>query len=169
MRDEPPWGLTGVCALFPVAHPLHRPATPAEHPTSRAVTWEGYVYCGEHLDHNVGAPPLQEAMWGGVRRAGLSLRYTLGRGEVLQEGAAMAVSVFDIWNEVDEFLTSTPTPSEILAFRPSPGAQERLRRLLDARASGALTTEEEAELNETLAVEHFMRRLKIRALAKVRA
>jgi hypothetical protein len=77
------------------------------------------------------------------------------------------VKVFDIWNEVDDFLTSTPTPQQILAFRPSPTVQERLHRLLDARSSRPLTAEEEAELNETLAVEQFMRRLKIRALAKV--
>ena len=81
----------------------------------------------------------------------------------------MAVKVFDIWNEVDEFLTSTPTPKQILAFRPSPAAQERLHYLLDANCSRPLTADEEAELSETLAVEQFMRRLKIRVLAKVKA
>jgi hypothetical protein len=81
----------------------------------------------------------------------------------------VAVKAFEIWHEVDEFLTSTPTPKQILAFRPSPAAQERLRRLLDANGSRSLTAEEEAELNETLAVEQFMRRLKVRALAKVQA
>jgi hypothetical protein len=81
----------------------------------------------------------------------------------------VAVKIFDIWNEVDEFLTSTPTPQQILAFRPSQAAQERLRRLLDANGSRQLSDEEEAELNEALAVENFMRRLKVRALAKVQA
>lgn len=81
----------------------------------------------------------------------------------------MAVRVFDIWNEVDEFLTSTPTPKQILAFRPSEAAQERLRFLLDADHTRPLTDDEEAELNEILAVENFMRRLKVRALAKVQA
>ena len=79
---------------------------------------------------------------------------------------AVAVRVFDIWNDVDEFLTSTPTPQQILAFRPSQAAQERLRFLLDANGSRLLTADEEAELSETLAVEQFIRRLKIRALAK---
>ena len=77
--------------------------------------------------------------------------------------------IFDIWHEVDVFLTSTPTPEQILAFRPSQAAQERLRCLLDANRSRSLTADEEAELNETLAVENFMRRLKVRALAKVQA
>lgn len=81
----------------------------------------------------------------------------------------MAIRVFDIWNEVDEFLTSTPTPQEILAFRPSQTAQERLRKLLGANQSRRLTPDEEAELQETLAVEQFMRRLKVKALAKARA
>jgi hypothetical protein len=80
----------------------------------------------------------------------------------------VAVKVLEIWDEVDDFLTSTPTPQQILAFRPSPAAHARLRRLLEANRSRPLTDEEEAELHETLAVEQFMRRLKIRALAKVR-
>jgi hypothetical protein len=81
----------------------------------------------------------------------------------------VAVKVFDIWNEVDDFLTSTPTPDQILAFRPSPAAQERLRYLLDANRDRSLTPDEEAELNEAMAVEHFMRRLKVKALAKLQA
>ncbi len=81
----------------------------------------------------------------------------------------MAVKVFDIWYEVDEFLTSTPTPEQIFAFRPSQAARERLRYLLDANSNRPLSSDEEAELNETLAVEDFVRRLKVRALAKVQA
>lgn len=79
----------------------------------------------------------------------------------------MAVKAFDIWNEVDEFLTSTPTPRQILDFRPSQAAKERLRCLLEFNEARPLTADEEAELSESLAVEQFMRRLKIRALAKV--
>lgn len=74
----------------------------------------------------------------------------------------MAVKVFGVWDEVDEFLTSIPTPEQILAFRPSEAAQERLRRLLDANDNRPLSLDEEAELNESLAVEGFMRRLKVR-------
>ena len=78
----------------------------------------------------------------------------------------MAVKVLEIWNEVDEFLTSTPTPKQILDFRPSRPAQERLHYLLEASSNRTLTADEEAELNETMAIEQFMRRLKIKALAK---
>jgi hypothetical protein len=72
-------------------------------------------------------------------------------------------------NEVDESLTSTHTPQHILAFRPSRAAQERLRALLDANQSRPPTPDEEAELLETLAVEQFMRSLKVKARAKARA
>jgi hypothetical protein len=81
----------------------------------------------------------------------------------------VAVKVLELWSEVDEFLTSTPTPKQILEFRPSQPAQERLRSLIEASGNRELTADEEAELNETLAVEQFMRRLKIRALAKAQA
>lgn len=81
----------------------------------------------------------------------------------------MAVEVLAVWNEVDEFLTSTPTPKQILTFRPSQTAQDRLHYLLEASSSRALTADEEAELNETRAVEQFMRRLKIKALTKAQA
>jgi dsDNA-specific endonuclease/ATPase MutS2 len=81
----------------------------------------------------------------------------------------VAVKVLEIWNEVDEFLTSTPTPKQILEFRPSQPAQERLHNFLEASSSRTLTAGEEAELNEIMAVEQFMRRLKIKALAKAQA
>jgi hypothetical protein len=97
------------------------------------------------------------------------LRYNDVSSNEVYGGGTVAAKVFDVWSEVDELLTSTPTPQQILAFRPSPAAQERLRWLLDANRSRPLTADEEAELNETLAVEQFMRRLKVRALAKVHA
>jgi len=49
----------------------------------------------------------------------------------------MPVKVLEIWNEVYDFLTSTPTPQQILAFRPSSHAQERLRDLLEANSDRA--------------------------------
>lgn len=78
----------------------------------------------------------------------------------------MAIRQIEVWNEVDEFLTSTPTPEQIIAFRPSQPAQERLRSLLEANQNGTLTPDESMELDATMGVENFMRRLKIKALAK---
>jgi hypothetical protein len=89
------------------------------------------------------------------------------RHEVLIERKKrMAVKTFDVWKEVNDFLTSTPTPEQILAFRPSQAAQDRLRDLLRANQERSLTPDEQTELEETQAVENFMRRLKVEALAR---
>ena len=70
-------------------------------------------------------------------------------------------------DEVLDFLVSAPTPEAIIALRPSPAAQERLRLLLDAKREDALTEVERAELDSYLQLEHFVRRLKIRAREKL--
>jgi hypothetical protein len=70
-------------------------------------------------------------------------------------------------DEIDNFLASTPTARQILAFRPSQSAQERLRYLLDSNRSRSLTADEEVELNEIMAGEQFMRRSKVKALEKI--
>jgi hypothetical protein len=79
----------------------------------------------------------------------------------------MAVQRISVWDEVDEFLTSTPTPEQILAFRPSEMTQKRLQTLLDANRTNQLTPIERAELDEHMVLENFMRRLKVKALAKI--
>jgi hypothetical protein len=71
------------------------------------------------------------------------------------------------FSEVCEFLISSPTPENILAFRPSETVQERIRRLLAANKIGELSPEERLELEEFDKVEHFVRMLKIHAQAKL--
>lgn len=80
---------------------------------------------------------------------------------------AMGVARVSVWDEVDEFLTSTPTPEQILVFRPSEAAQARLQYLLEANREGRLTAEEQAELDQHLALDMFMSRLKVKVLAKL--
>jgi len=70
-------------------------------------------------------------------------------------------------DEVLDFLTSTPTPEQIIAFRPSETTQARIRYLLDANRSGTLTAEEKTELDDFAEIEHWMRSLKIRARQKL--
>ena len=70
-------------------------------------------------------------------------------------------------DEVLDFLTSSPTPEAIVAFKPSPAAQERLRYLLDANRSGILTPDERGELDEFELVDFFLSRLKTRARKKL--
>ena len=65
--------------------------------------------------------------------------------------------------EVFDFLLSAPTPEAVIALRPSAAAQERLRFLLDGTRNDTLSDAERAELEEIFQLEHFVRRLKIRA------
>jgi hypothetical protein len=71
--------------------------------------------------------------------------------------------------EVLDFLLSAPTPEAVIALRPSPASQERLRYLLDGSRNAALNDAERAELESYLQLEHFVRRLKIRAREKLAA
>jgi hypothetical protein len=72
-------------------------------------------------------------------------------------------------DEILEFLTSTPTPEQIIAFRPSQDTQQRVSDLLDRSHNGALTAEEQIELDEFEQVEHLMRMLKARAKSRLSA
>lgn len=69
----------------------------------------------------------------------------------------------DIQDEVMAFLLTSPTPQEIIDFRASQAAQQRLRYLLDANRNGTLTDEEEAELEVASNVNQFMMTLKAKA------
>jgi hypothetical protein len=79
----------------------------------------------------------------------------------------MALVPTRAYEEVFDFLTSTPTPEQIIAFRPSDAVQERLRELLDKNRNGQLTAEEQIEMNEYSQVEHLMRMLKAKARLKL--
>jgi len=72
-----------------------------------------------------------------------------------------------LFDEVLDFLSSTPTPQQIVAFAPSEALQVRARYLLDGNRAGLLTAEERAELDEFARMNHFMSMLKIRAREKL--
>ena len=61
------------------------------------------------------------------------------------------------------FLLTSPTPRQIIDFRASENAQERLRYLLDANRQGILSSVERAELDEASQMNHFVMRLKAKA------
>jgi hypothetical protein len=75
----------------------------------------------------------------------------------------MAIAKLSAYDEVYDFLLTSPTPEQITMFRPSEATQARVRDLLDANRNGTLTTEEQTELDEFASVEHFVRMLKARA------
>ena len=75
----------------------------------------------------------------------------------------MAIAQSPAYQEVYQFLVSSPTPEQIIAFRPSETTQERVRQLLAANKTNRLTAEEQAELDEFERVNHFVSMLKIYA------
>lgn len=79
----------------------------------------------------------------------------------------MATTQAFIYNEVYDFLASTPTPEPIIPYRPSPAAQERLSDLLEKDRTETLTDAERLELGEWNKVEHFRRMLKAHARLKL--
>ena len=68
-----------------------------------------------------------------------------------------------LFDEILDFLASTPTPEQIIAFKPSAALQSRLRDLLDDNQRGILNAEGQAELDDFSRMNHFMSMLKIRA------
>jgi uncharacterized protein YnzC (UPF0291/DUF896 family) len=60
-------------------------------------------------------------------------------------------------------MTSGPTADQLIAFKISEAAQERLEELLHKNREEELTAEEKAELNTYLRLSQYVTKLKIRA------
>jgi len=65
--------------------------------------------------------------------------------------------------QVLEFLSTAPTPAEILVFRPSPAIQLEVNRLMSRHKAGTLTPTEEGKLDRIGDLEHVLMALKARA------
>jgi hypothetical protein len=72
-----------------------------------------------------------------------------------------------LFDEILDFLASTPTPQQIIAFKPSDTLQERLDDLLERNRQETLMPDEREELDEVLRMNHFMNMLVIRARQKL--
>lgn len=79
----------------------------------------------------------------------------------------MLMQRISVWDEVDEFLLSKPSPEEVLEFQLSEQAQDRAAYLTETNRESHLATDEQLDMDEYLAVEKFVRRLKAKALAKI--
>lgn len=79
----------------------------------------------------------------------------------------MATVTSPVYAEFFEFLVSSPTPEQIVAFHASEATQERARELLAANRENRLTPDEQAELDEFERVSHLVRMLKIYALERL--
>lgn len=75
-------------------------------------------------------------------------------------GSSIAPEHSSVWSEVIEFLGSAPSREEILAFKISDAAQERLEDLLYLNREETLTPQEKDELDTFIQVDHLFIMLK---------
>lgn len=71
-------------------------------------------------------------------------------------------------SEVIRFLSSEPSPEEVLDYHACEQAQTRLRRLLALNEAGLLGEAEQQELDELQRIEHILVLLKARVAAQQR-
>ncbi len=84
--------------------------------------------------------------------------------EIIELGLReLAPAQHGLYNEVIEFLASGPTPQQIVTFRPSQEAQERVAELLEKNRAGMLTPAEQAELDQYEELDYLMTLVKARA------
>jgi hypothetical protein len=67
------------------------------------------------------------------------------------------------YEEVIDFIASGTTPKNVIAFRPSEAAQERVSDLIKRERDSGLTAAEKSELDHYMQLEHLMRLAKARA------
>ena len=85
----------------------------------------------------------------------------------LREFNAAAQPGFSGLADILEFLASLPTPTEILALKPSDALQTQINSLLDKNHDGDLTPAEEQLWNHYEYIEHIVRIAKAKALTKL--
>ena len=73
------------------------------------------------------------------------------------------------YDELIDLFARGASSAEVLAFRPSPETQERVRELLERNAADELTEEEAAELERFGQLEHLMELVKARAQQYLKA
>jgi hypothetical protein len=79
----------------------------------------------------------------------------------------MAIVQISAYDEFVEFITSRPTLEQIAEYRLSDETEAHISALMERNNQGALSAEEETELDEYLRLEHIMRKAKIRAFEKL--
>ncbi|MGB7340109.1 MAG: hypothetical protein WBC91_14530 [Phototrophicaceae bacterium] len=72
-----------------------------------------------------------------------------------------------MFSEVLDFLVTSPTPDDILAFKPSQEQENQFEALMTKNKQSTLTKTEQDELESFLQLNHFVNMLKIRARQKL--
>lgn len=70
-------------------------------------------------------------------------------------------------SDVLEFLAGLPSPEEILALRPSPALEARVKELLEKGREGGLSAAEQDEWGRYEYIEHLVRLAKAKAALKL--
>ena len=73
------------------------------------------------------------------------------------------------FDEIIDFLISSPLPENVLSFKPSWETQMKLNNLVQKNEEGNLEVEEAKELEQFLMIEHLLRLAKIKAKQKLAA
>ena len=68
------------------------------------------------------------------------------------------------YEEIVDFIAAGSSPQNVIAFRPSEAARQRVWDLVAREKTGSLSPEETSELEHYLQLEHIMRLAKARAL-----
>jgi hypothetical protein len=68
-----------------------------------------------------------------------------------------------VYLELIDFIAAGTTPEQVIAFRPSATAQERVEELIAKAKEDHLSSDEQAELDYFLQLEHILRVAKARA------
>ena len=67
------------------------------------------------------------------------------------------------YEEIVDFIAAGTTPKDVISFRPSETAQERVDDLLAREKEGESSPAEKSELDHYMQLEHLMRLAKARA------
>jgi hypothetical protein len=65
--------------------------------------------------------------------------------------------------EIIDFIAAGTTPQGVVDYRPSEDAQQRVSVLIDRERQGRLSSEDKAELDHFLELEHILRMAKAKA------
>jgi hypothetical protein len=78
-----------------------------------------------------------------------------------------SVVVHGLLDEITDFLSTNPTPEQILAFRPSEPLQSRALELLELNRKNTMSTSERGEMETYMQMDHFMTLLKAKTRLKL--
>jgi len=70
-------------------------------------------------------------------------------------------------DEITDFLASTPTPEEIIAYKLPEALETRAHELLDRNRNNTLTPDEKTEMEAFIEIDHLMTILKAKARLKL--